>query len=274
MKFVSVVTLVGLLATSTSAVDPECTKACLNARETVNSAQACREARRTLPRPKVGETCGKAFNKAYGDVCNTLCDLGYTDAMTFLRSDVHEYCKEPKTWFPKPTLGNACVDGFNGAVEGIAKVMRPILEEAEKSGGFALLNGKLDAEKLAQEEALEAAEIKKAMEAVERQEKADREALLAEKIKAEQDEKAAAEALLAEKVKAEQDEKAAEEAAKVAEAKKIAEAEEAQLKAEAEAKELAELEAQLALEQLKAEAEAAEAAELAEKMAETQGSEM
>lgn len=248
MKLVSTLAIIGLLVNGISASDPLCMNACINTRKELRSGPACREARRSLPRPKIGEQCGRAYNKGAELACKNVCQDGTDVALKTFSEELFNYCKDAKAASPKPLLGDACVSGFSASYKDTVSLMENVFAEAETSGGFADLKAKQEAKKLAEEEALAKLEAEKAeAEKLE----AEKQAQIAEAKRVELEAQLAAEKEAQAKIEEEKEaqRKLAEE--EEAQRKLAAEAEEAQAKLTAEAEAQAKLEAEIALQKEK-----------------------
>ena len=68
-----------------------------------------REAKRTLPRPKVGDFCSTAMEQGFSDVCISLC----MDQRPVVR--VAQTCRAAAVEMPRPTVRKWCEHGYNAA---------------------------------------------------------------------------------------------------------------------------------------------------------------
>lgn len=68
-----------------------------------------REAKRTLPRPKVGDFCSTAMEQAFSDVCVALC----LEERPVNR--VSQTCRAAAVEMPRPTVRRWCEHGYNVA---------------------------------------------------------------------------------------------------------------------------------------------------------------
>lgn len=84
---------------------------CNDLRLEVLTLQICREAKRTLPRPKVGDFCTLAMEQGFADACVPLC----TDTRPVSR--VAQVCRAAAIEMPRPTVRKWCEHGYNMAFE-------------------------------------------------------------------------------------------------------------------------------------------------------------
>jgi hypothetical protein len=68
-----------------------------------------REAKRTLPRPKVGDFCSTAMEQGFSDACVALC----LDQVPVAR--VSQTCRAAAIEMPRPTVRRWCEHGYNVA---------------------------------------------------------------------------------------------------------------------------------------------------------------
>eukprot|EP00600_Ochromonadales_sp_CCMP1393_P002950 CAMPEP_0174980652 /NCGR_PEP_ID=MMETSP0004_2-20121128/15465_1 /TAXON_ID=420556 /ORGANISM="Ochromonas sp., Strain CCMP1393" /LENGTH=210 /DNA_ID=CAMNT_0016232333 /DNA_START=199 /DNA_END=831 /DNA_ORIENTATION=- len=73
--------------------------------------EMCRDARRTLPRPKVGDFCSNAMEQGFSDSCVALC----MDERPIPR--VAQTCRAAAIEMPRPTVRRWCEHGYNVAFE-------------------------------------------------------------------------------------------------------------------------------------------------------------
>jgi hypothetical protein len=71
----------------------------------------CREAKRTLPRPKVGDFCSNAMEQGFSDACVALC----MDERPVPR--VAQTCRAAAIEMPRPTVRRWCEHGYNVAYQ-------------------------------------------------------------------------------------------------------------------------------------------------------------
>jgi hypothetical protein len=77
-----------------------------------------REAKRTLPRPKVGDFCSTAMEQGFSDVCVALC----MDQVPVAR--VAQTCRSAAIEMPRPTVRKWCEHGYNVAYAKTLKDLR------------------------------------------------------------------------------------------------------------------------------------------------------
>jgi len=102
-----------------------CHELCNLVRGELNAGIPCRQYRKTLPRPKVGNACRTGYMEAVTDACFATCT---GEAATNV---VSQACRQYRAEMPKPVMFNSCETGYNaGFDEAKAKVMAK-LQEAE-----------------------------------------------------------------------------------------------------------------------------------------------
>ena len=77
-----------------------------------------REAKRTLPRPKVGDFCTIAMEQGFADACVPLC----TDVRPVSR--VAQVCRSAAMEMPRPTVRKWCEHGYSVAYEKTLRDLR------------------------------------------------------------------------------------------------------------------------------------------------------
>lgn len=93
----------------------ECAMLCNDLRFEVLTMDMCREAKRTLPRPKVGDFCSTAMEQAFSDACVALC-LNERPV-----SRVAQSCRAAAVEMPRPTVRRWCEHGYNVAFSKTSK---------------------------------------------------------------------------------------------------------------------------------------------------------
>lgn len=116
-----------------------CQKECNDLRFEVLTMEICREAKKVLPRPKVGEYCTTAMEQGFQDVCLSLCQGDKPI------NEVAKACKNAAMEMPRPTVRRWCEHGYSLAYEKTQKDLRthflqkevsqnePVVEEAAKA---------------------------------------------------------------------------------------------------------------------------------------------
>jgi hypothetical protein len=87
----------------------ECATLCNDLRFEVLTLEICREAKRTLPRPKVGDFCSTAMEQGFSDACVALC----MEQQPVAR--VAQTCRAAAIEMPRPTVRRWCEHGYNTA---------------------------------------------------------------------------------------------------------------------------------------------------------------
>jgi len=89
----------------------ECVQLCNDLRTEVLTMEMCREAKRTLPRPKVGDFCSTAMEQGFSDACVPLC----MDQIPVNR--VAQTCRAAAIEMPRPTVRRWCEHGYSVAYQ-------------------------------------------------------------------------------------------------------------------------------------------------------------
>lgn len=87
----------------------DCVTKCNDLRYETLSLDMCREAKKTLPRPKIGDTCSIAMEQGFSDACISLC-MGEQPVSRLAQS-----CRKAASEMPKPTVRRWCEHGYNVA---------------------------------------------------------------------------------------------------------------------------------------------------------------
>ena len=87
-----------LVANYFALVVGDCVSKCNDLRYEVLSLDICREAKKTLPRPKIGDTCSIAMEQGFSDACISLC-MGEKPVSRLAQS-----CRKAASEMPKPTV--------------------------------------------------------------------------------------------------------------------------------------------------------------------------
>jgi hypothetical protein len=95
----------------------ECAGLCNDLRFEVLTLEICRNAKKTLPRPKVGDFCSNAMEQGFSDACVPLC-MGEKP-----KNRVAQACRAASMEMPRPTVRKWCEHGYN---EGYGKTNREL----------------------------------------------------------------------------------------------------------------------------------------------------
>jgi hypothetical protein len=118
-----------LFQTAWSRGSGECVQLCNDLRFDVLNLGMCREAKRTLPRPKVGDFCTTAMEQGFSDACVPLC----MDQQVVNR--VAQTCRSAAIEMPRPTVRRWCEHGYNVAfqktIEDLTAYFKPELKKPE-----------------------------------------------------------------------------------------------------------------------------------------------
>jgi hypothetical protein len=84
----------------------ECYQACNDMKREVLTMAMCRDAKKVLPRPKVGDFCSAAMEQGFKDACFALCQ-GQTPV-----PKIAQACRAAAIELPRPTVRNWCEHGY------------------------------------------------------------------------------------------------------------------------------------------------------------------
>ena len=84
----------------------ECYQACNDMKREVLTMAMCRDAKKVLPRPKVGDFCSTAMEQGFKDACFALCQ-GQTPV-----PKIAQACRAAAIELPRPTVRNWCEHGY------------------------------------------------------------------------------------------------------------------------------------------------------------------
>ena len=129
--FVAVLIVFVVLQVIQARLAGECVQRCNDLRTEVLTMAMCREAKRTLPRPKVGDFCSTAMEQGFSDACVALC----MDQPTVNR--VAQTCRAAAIEMPRPTVRRWCEHGYNVAfrktIEDLTAYFKPDVVESSSS---------------------------------------------------------------------------------------------------------------------------------------------
>ena len=97
----------------------ECAMQCNDLRLEVLTLEICRDAKKTLPKPKVGDFCSNAMEQGFSDACNAIC----MDEKPVAR--LAQACRSAAVEMPRPTVRRWCEHGYRTAFEKTVRVTRP-----------------------------------------------------------------------------------------------------------------------------------------------------
>lgn len=89
----------------------ECAMQCNDLRLEVLTLEICRDAKKTLPKPKVGDFCSNAMEQGFSDACNAIC----MDEKPVAR--LAQACRSAAVEMPRPTVRRWCEHGYRTAFE-------------------------------------------------------------------------------------------------------------------------------------------------------------
>lgn len=84
---------------------------CNDLRRDVLSREICRDAKKQLPRPKIGDFCDMGMEQAYSDACIALCQEEKAV------SRIAQTCRAAAIEMPRPTVRKWCEHGYNVAFD-------------------------------------------------------------------------------------------------------------------------------------------------------------
>jgi len=84
----------------------ECYQACNDMKREVLTLEMCRDAKKVLPRPKVGDFCSTAMEQGFKDACFALCQ-GQEPV-----PKIAQACRAAAIELPRPTIRNWCEHGY------------------------------------------------------------------------------------------------------------------------------------------------------------------
>jgi len=125
------IVLLGILSYAQSRLAGECAMICNDLRFEVLTLEMCRDAKRTLPKPKVGDFCSNAMEQGFSDACVALC----MEQVPMAR--VAQTCRAAAIEMPRPTVRRWCEHGYNVAFQKTVKDLgfhfrpEPEVQEAE-----------------------------------------------------------------------------------------------------------------------------------------------
>lgn len=129
MKFI--VALTTLFAVVNAAVRPvqECKQMCHSLKYEMLTMEMCREAKKTLPRPKVGDFCSSAMERGFNDACMALCEEATPVP------HIAQACRAAAIEMPRPTVRRWCEHGYRkgyaAATDGLALYFQEAKEAEE-----------------------------------------------------------------------------------------------------------------------------------------------
>lgn len=93
----------------------DCTQTCNRMKRDHLTLDMCRDAKKVLPRPKVGDFCSHAMEQAYSDACMDLCH-GHVPVSRLAQS-----CRAASMEMPRPTVRRWCEHGYTQGFEATRK---------------------------------------------------------------------------------------------------------------------------------------------------------
>eukprot|EP01006_Ploeotia_vitrea_P004298 TRINITY_DN114281_c0_g1_i1.p1 TRINITY_DN114281_c0_g1~~TRINITY_DN114281_c0_g1_i1.p1 ORF type:complete len:210 (+),score=3.70 TRINITY_DN114281_c0_g1_i1:133-762(+) len=106
---VSLLILVSLVAADEYTAQEVCSSTCDRMKLDVLTLAMCRDAKKTLPKPKVGDFCTVAMEQGYSDACFALCMFQTP------QNRVAQACRAASMEMPRPTVRKWCEHGYNVA---------------------------------------------------------------------------------------------------------------------------------------------------------------
>jgi hypothetical protein len=105
----------------------ECYQTCNAMKREVLTMAMCRDAKKVLPRPKVGDFCSTAMEQGFKDACFALCQ-GQTPV-----PKIAQACRAAAIELPRPTVRNWCEHGYRQGYDKTVQDMQnyfAVVEEA------------------------------------------------------------------------------------------------------------------------------------------------
>lgn len=102
--FIALVALVP--SVSSAKLAGECASICNDLRHDVLTLSMCKEAKKILPRPKVGDFCSVAMEQGFSDACIPLC-MGEVPVPRIAQA-----CRAASMEMPRPTIRKWCEHGY------------------------------------------------------------------------------------------------------------------------------------------------------------------
>mmetsp|Transcript_25110 Transcript_25110/g.37012 ORF Transcript_25110/g.37012 Transcript_25110/m.37012 type:complete len:225 (+) Transcript_25110:75-749(+) len=103
----------------------ECYSQCNSLKREVLTLEMCRDAKKVLPRPKVGDFCTRAMENGFKDACYALCQ----DTKPVPR--VAQSCRAAAVELPRPTIRKWCEHGYREGFRATAEALKNYFKEAE-----------------------------------------------------------------------------------------------------------------------------------------------
>lgn len=110
-RFALIVALLAIFSVTEGRTANECAALCNDLRRDVLSREICRDAKKQLPRPKIGDFCDMGMEQAYSDACIALCQEEKAV------SRIAQTCRAAAIEMPRPTVRKWCEHGYNAAFD-------------------------------------------------------------------------------------------------------------------------------------------------------------
>lgn len=107
----AILTLMNLPGSINAKGAGECAMLCNDLRFEVLTLSICKDAKKILPRPKVGDFCSTAMEQGFSDACVSLC-MGEKPIVR-----VAQTCRAAAIEMPRPTVRRWCEHGYNMAFQ-------------------------------------------------------------------------------------------------------------------------------------------------------------
>lgn len=89
----------------------ECSSICNDLRRDVLTREICKDAKKLLPRPKIGDFCDMGMEQGYSDACIAIC----TEEKVISR--IAQTCRAAAIEMPRPTVRKWCEHGYTVAFD-------------------------------------------------------------------------------------------------------------------------------------------------------------
>lgn len=128
------------LATADSSfeIPSNCGIECSKTTAAVLSGSACFNYRKMGPAPTVGDACTKGFNEAMKARCEAICqgEISTFESNDRFNNDLNSACAVARQTQPRPTIYESCDAGFRGGWEGIYQKFLPRLMHFSEHGEY------------------------------------------------------------------------------------------------------------------------------------------
>ena len=133
LYLIAVLLILNLLEINCQSDQINCVTTCNSMKRDHLTLDMCRDAKKVLPRPKVGDFCSHAMEQAYSDACMDLCH-GHVPVSRLAQS-----CRAASMEMPRPTVRRWCehgyTQGFDATRKGLATYFVDVNGESVSAAG-------------------------------------------------------------------------------------------------------------------------------------------